>query len=587
MTPVAVVAAGVISPLGEGEAGVAVGAVGEVPVSAIRSDPELLAAGLAHPQTARVSLETPPGADRAAFLLERAARGLAAELDAALPGWRTLRVALFVGTSGGGMSSLERALSLRAAGEPLPAELARAALYAGPLAALDAAFDASWPRTQVLAACVSSTVAVGLACRALDAGDIDLAIAGGYDALTPFIATGFEALGATTGGMPRPFRTERDGMALGEGAALVALARTGDAPALLGTVLGFGATSDAVHVTAPDREGRGLTLAARAALDEAGVAADAIDLVSAHATSTPHNDAAEIAALRATLGTHAADVAVHPYKAVLGHTLGAAGALEMLAALAALRNGIAPAALGDGTIEPAFPGRLLARNEPGHARHALKLSAAFGGSNAVLVLGPPSSGRPAASVPSPRRAARVVHEGDLVSEPDLALLAARTRLDEIRLSRLDRASALAVTAVAQSLDAVPALLTADPSRVAVIVGTETGSFEENEVFDARRRERGARSVDPRRFPPTSPNLPAGLCSIAFGFRGPSYAVGGGPGAAESARDVATMLVRSGDADVVVLVLVDDVGRTVRDMFRAAQLAPPRGGARAVVLGTPD
>lgn len=583
MTPVAVVAAGVVSPLGEGEAGVALGAEGDVPASAIRSDRALLSAGLSHPQTARVPLETPPGVDRAAHLLERAARGLAAELDRTLADWRRRRVGLFIGTSGGGMESLERALALRAAGAPLPGDLARAALYVGPLTALDAVFEPAWPRTQVLAACVSSTVAIGLACRELDAGAIDLAIAGGYDALCPFIATGFEALGATTGQTPRPFRRERDGMALGEGAALVALGRTADTPSVLGTVLGFGATSDAVHVTAPDREGRGLARAARAALEEAGVAPEAIDLVSAHATSTPHNDTAEIAALRQVLGERGSTAVVHPFKAVIGHTLGAAGILEMLAALAALRSKTLPAALGDGTLEPDFSGRLLTRNERGEARYALKLSAAFGGSNAALVLAPPSHGG-ADRPPSEGRSARLLHEGDPVVEPDLSLLAARTRLDEIRISRLDRASALAVTALARALDAVPALGAADPERVAVIVGTETGSLEANEAFDARRRERGPGAVDPRRFPATSPNLPAGLCSIAFGFRGPAFALEGGPGIAQSTWRVATSLVHGGDADLVVIVLVDDVGEVARDLFLAAGLTVPPDGARVAIYG---
>jgi 3-oxoacyl-[acyl-carrier-protein] synthase-1/3-oxoacyl-[acyl-carrier-protein] synthase II len=584
VTPIAVVAQGAISPLGEGEDGVAVGAAGEIPSTAIRRDEALVAAGLVHPHTARVRLETPAGTDRAAFLLERAARGLVAALERTLPDWRTRRVAVFVGTSGGGMPSLERVLARRAAGEAVPPGLARAALYDGPLAVLDAFFGPAWPRTQVLAACVSSTVAIGLACRALDAGDVDLAIAGGYDALTPFIATGFEALGATTSGTPRPFRRERDGMALGEGAALIALARSGDAPGPLGTVLGFGASSDAVHVTAPDREGRGLAAAARTALDDAGLAPDVIDLVSAHATSTPHNDAAETAALRAALGSEADRVAVHPFKAVIGHTLGAAGVLEVLAALSALRAGVAPAALGDGELEPGFTARLPPCNEPVKGRHALKLSAAFGGSNAVLVLGPPSTpGAPQRAV-SPRRRARLLHEGAAVVEPDLALLAARTNLDDLRISRLDRASALVVTAVARALEAVPALGSTDPARVAVIVGTETGSLEANEVFDARRRERGARAVDPRRFPATSPNLPAGLCSIAFGFRGPSFAVEGGPRAAESARRVATALVAGGDADLAVAVLVDDVGAVAQDLFRFAELAVPRDGARATVYG---
>jgi len=587
MGPIAVVASGVVSPLGEGEAGTSIGAPGERPRSVVGLDAILAGQGLSRPRAARVAVPPRDGVDRAAWLLERAAVGLVAELDRVLPGWRSRRGALFIGSSGGGMPSLERALALRAEKQPIPPELARAATYAGPLFVLDAVFDPTWPRTHLLAACVSSTVAIGLGCRALDRGDVDLVIAGGYDALSSFIASGFEALGATTASEPRPFRATRDGMALGEGAALVALARAADVAPVLGTVLGFGTTSDAVHVTAPDPAGKGLIRAAEAALSDAGLRADAVDLVSAHATATPHNDGAETAALAAILGRDAERVVVHPYKAVVGHTLGAAGAIEMLAALTAMRRGVLPAALGAGAPEPDFACRLLEANESGTVRHAIKLSSAFGGSNAALVLGPPAVGagvRPRAPV-SPGRSVRVAHEGAHVAEPDRALMTRRTRLDEIRVERLDRASALAVTAVARVLEAEPAFAAA-PERVAIIVATEVGSLEQNELFDSRRREQGARGVEPRRFPATSPNLPAGVCSIAFGLLGPSFAVGGGPGAAEGALLVARLLLTASNADVVIVVVVDDVGSVARDLLRAGSVPDPVDGARAIVLVSP-
>jgi 3-oxoacyl-[acyl-carrier-protein] synthase II len=590
LTPIAVVAAGAVSPLGSGDAAVALGALGERPVTCVSDDASLAEAGLARPRVARVALGL-AGGDRAAVLLARAAADLARVLDAAMPGWRSLRVALFIGTSGGGMDSLERVLSRRASGQPADTEENRAATYAGPLAALYGVFDDAWPRTHILAACVSSTAALGLAARALDQGDIDVAIAGGYDGLSTLIASGFESLGATTATAPRPFRCDRDGMALGEGAALLALARAGEAPCLLGTLLGFGCTSDATHVTAPDPEGRGLARAAQLALADAGLGAASIELVSAHATATRHNDAAEIAALRALFTNEAKRVVVHPYKAVLGHTLGAAGALETLAALAALRAGVLPAAIGDGEIERDFPARLLPVNEAGVLRRALKLSSAFGGSNAALVLALPLTARELRDEPPRPTAAtrpppRVLYQSHRVVEPDLALVARRSRLDPLRIERLDRESALAVSALAETLDAVPALAAADPTRVAVLVATEAGCLEANELFDARRRERGPRGVEPRRFPATSPNLPAGLCSIAFGFQGPSFALGGGPGALEQARRVAELLLRGNDADLVVVVEADDVGAVVRDVLIGAGLPLPSDGARVLVLGRP-
>src|SRR5262249_20547980 len=138
-------------------------------------------------------------------------------------------------------------------------------------------------------------------------------------------------------------------------AALLALSRHSPANAeVLGHIVGFAAASDAVHVTAPDPTGAGLARAAERALLEAAESVTDIELVSAHATATPMNDLAESRALKIALGERTKRVVVHPFKAVIGHTLGAAGALEALAALDAVRRGLAPAAFGDGELEPEF-----------------------------------------------------------------------------------------------------------------------------------------------------------------------------------------------------------------------------------------
>ncbi len=581
MTPVAVVARGAISPLGRGALATAVGAPGERPGSLVRDDVELRVAGLAKPRAARVELasEADPAA-RASALLGVAATELVLELDAILPDWRKRRLALSIGTSAGGMGSLERALALRSAGQPIPPALARASLYDGPLAVLAPCFGADTPCVALLGACVASTFAIGLAGRWLAAGHAELVIAGGYDAISLLVATGFEALGATSARTPAPFRAERDGLVLGEGAALLALMRAEEAPRVLGIVYGFAATSDATHVTAPEPAGHGLARAALGALDDAGVEPTAVELVSAHATATLHNDAAEAAALAETLGPHVAHVPVHAFKGILGHTLGAAGALETLAALDAMRAGVIPGSGASGALDPAFRAQLPEANLAGQARVCLKLSAAFGGANAALVLGTEASRRAAPA--RALRAVTVLHEGPLVTAPDLELLGARSRLDELRRSRLDRASALALTAAARVLDFVPEL---ESETTAVIVGTLSASLEANELFDARRRERGPAGAEPRRFPATSPNLPAGWCTIAFGWRGPSIAVGGGPNAGRAALAVAFDLVAAGDVEHAVVIECNDVGPVTRDLCGAAGLAPPSDGARALVLGT--
>ena len=484
-----------------------------------------------------------------------------------------------LGTSSGGLGTLDELLALRARAEPFTREQALGASYFGPLRALDRWALSPARLTQVLAACASSTVAMGIGCRWLEAGACDLVIAGGYDALTLFAAAGFEALGATTASVPRPFRRDRDGLALGEGAALVALSSSFDGP-VLGHVLGFGVGCDAVHVTAPDRTGAGLARAARAALADAKVDRSRIDLISAHATATPFNDSSEGHAIAAVIGPTAERVVVHPFKAVAGHTLGAAGTLETLAALTAASRGILPAAAGNGELESEFPARLCAQNAPGNATHVLKLSTAFGGANAALVLTPHAPRRPAGVRARHRVRLRALGEPQLV--PDLALITAATKIPVFDLERFDNPSLLGLSAVAVLLQAQP-LATEARRSCGVIVGTMSASLEVNELFAMRMRERGARGAEPRRFPATSPNLAPGRAAIAFGLLGPAFSVGASGWAALEALLLGIDLLEAGDAEALLVVAVEDVGPVVRDVFAVAGLPQPEPGAIAALL----
>ena len=602
MKPVAIIAASAESALGSGADAYGVGAPGESPKSAIGEDAELVRAGLRKPFVARARATLEPERDRAAQLVSRVARAIVADLDFRLPSWRTLRIGVVIGTSSGGMLPLVRSLAASAAGGPIDEELARAAPYFGPLAALDDELGVTpVERVQVLAACASSAVAIGLGCRWIEADHADLVIAGGYDAVSDFVAAGFESLGATTSSLPAPFRAARDGMALGEGAALLALSRKSVAGQPLAFVTGFGASSDAVHVTAPDRAGRGLTAAAHAALRDAGLSAEDIGLVSAHATATPFNDGAEWRALCSVLGTRASEVVIHPFKAVIGHTLGASSALELLAACDALERKILPGACGAGPLDAEASPRLLSTNERGAARHVLKLSAAFGGANAALTASVDEPQMPTVTGQSARRAAtaneagqsarraatanetepcavELIAVGKPVEAPNVEAILAATRLERVQLARLDGLSSLCVAAAVEVRDHV-----GDPDRAGVVVGTATATLENNERFDVRLRERGARGVEPRRFPPTSPNLAPGQVSIALGLRGPSLAVGAGLGAALEALLVGYDLVFSGDAERVLIIAAEEVGPTVKTIWRAAGWPRPQHGALGLVV----
>jgi 3-oxoacyl-[acyl-carrier-protein] synthase II len=551
VSDVGIVAFGAVSALGEGAAAVAAGEPGSTARLGIARDAELASAGLARPFAARAAI--PEGTtDRATTLLERALHACATSLDGAWPAWRHSRVGLVLGTSSGGMRAAEAAFARIARGEPVGD--AEAATYFGPFArgarALGLRLD---PAMLVLGACASSAFAVGLGARWLDRGECDLVLAGGFDEVTVFVAAGFAALRATTGSPPpRPFRAGRDGMALGEGAAVVALVpeRILRAAPLRARayVTGFGASCDAAHLTAPDREGRALARAAASALHEAGH--PHVDLVSPHATATPFNDPAEAHAIAGILREHAP--VVHPFKAQVGHTLGAAGALELLTCVDAIERGVLPAVAGEGAIDVEPTVRLLDRVAAGTPRVGLKLSSAFGGANAALVV---------SAAPGAARHARPVYVTPAVhvpSELETDELASLTGVAPDRLARTDGLVLLALAAVARLRASGVAL-----DGAGVVVGSALATLETNAVFAARIRERGARAAEPRRFPYTSPNAVAGECSIAFGLTGPGFSVGGGMHAAIEALAAAAVLVGAGDADRMVVVAADEVGPTAR------------------------
>jgi 3-oxoacyl-[acyl-carrier-protein] synthase II len=588
MKPVAVIASAAVSALGRGTAATFAGAAGEPPRSGLQLVPSR-GLGLAHPLLGHVPFAS-DARDRATALLAQVAAELAAALDARWPDWRQRKLRILVGTSSGPMNAALAAFAERADGRALAVDLARQVPYFAPLVALEAALGLSSSRPeaegsggaeraeQILGACASATLAIGLGCRSLDAGDAELVIAGGYDALSPFVASGFEALGALTHSTPKPFCAERDGMALGEGAALLALVRHDTARArslhTSGHVLGFATSSDAVHLTAPDREGSGALQAASGALEDAGLDASAIDLVSAHATSTVYNDAAEARALARLFPGRR--LAVHAFKAQIGHTLGAAGALETLAALDALQRDLVPASAGHGALEHDGALELPRVNTPRPLRAVLKLSSAFGGLNATLVLA--REPLPGKSTPRPLRPVYLWAESRLMSAGEPELVARLATANPQLAARADELGALVLAAVADLVQALGRELT---PRTAVIVATQSATLEQNERFESRRRE--GRPVEPRRFPHTSPSACAGLCSIVFGLRGPSFSVGSGPSAGREAWRVALDLVRAGDVDEALVVAAEDAGPVVADVFSAARLATPRRGAAAVLL----
>lgn len=294
-------------------------------------------------------------------------------------------VALVVGTSSGAMDQAERLFD-----GDLGAALGFGATYDAQTLALARELGLRGAVETVGAACASGAMAIARAARLVASGQVALALAGGTDALTRFVHVGFDALGALSATGPRPFRLGRDGLALGEGAAMVVLAPAG-APARRGRVLGAGASCDARHVTAPDRDGLGLADAIMRATRDADLDASALApfVVQVHGTATVFNDAMEARALERALGPAGRTAPAFGAKQALGHTLGASGALEAVLALACLARGVVPPTPGLGELDPDCTLGIADSARSCDARLALKLAAAFGGMNCALWLGAP------------------------------------------------------------------------------------------------------------------------------------------------------------------------------------------------------
>jgi 3-oxoacyl-[acyl-carrier-protein] synthase II len=253
------------------------------------------------------------------------------------------------------------------------------------------------PSFAPLSACAAGAHAIGEAVQLIDSGRADAIAAGGSEAsLVPLARAAFAALDALSdSGISRPFDRRRDGFVMGEGAAVLILEDAEQARArganILAYVRGYGATTDAYHLTAPDKEGAGAAEAMRLALEDAGITPEDIVYVNAHGTSTPLNDRAETKAIKAALGGTAAKIPVSSTKSAIGHLLGAAGAVEATATILALRDRIAPPTLGHEEAEEGLdldyvPGKARPLDIDGKRPLGLSNAFGFGGHNAVLCL---------------------------------------------------------------------------------------------------------------------------------------------------------------------------------------------------------
>jgi 3-oxoacyl-[acyl-carrier-protein] synthase II len=313
--------------------------------------------------------------------------------EAGLPGNVDLeRLAILVGTGVGGLKTLEdecrafvdggeRAVSPHFVPMMMPNAAA---------GAIAMQLGAHGPGFSVSSACATGSHAIGEAKRMLERGEADVVVAGGTEAaITPLCVAAFRRMGALSReGVSRPFDMRRDGFVMGEGAGVIIMERADHARArgaeILGYVAGYGASNDAFHMTQPDAEGRGAEKAMRAALADAGVTPQQVGYINAHGTSTPFNDRIETRAIHSVFnGGHPP---VSSTKSAIGHLLGAAGAVEAVAALGALQRGLLPPTLNFEEVDPDCDLDYIpdGPREAPDIQIALSNSFGFGGQNACL-----------------------------------------------------------------------------------------------------------------------------------------------------------------------------------------------------------
>ncbi len=439
----------------------------------------------------------------------------------------------------------------------------------------------------VCSACSSGASAILLGAGWIRLGRSERVLAGGADGLCRLTYSGFAALGALDPSPCRPFDRGRMGLSLGEAAAFLVLESEASARARgavpLAELRGWAIGSEGHHITNPERDGRTAARVMSAALARGGLSPEDVDYVNAHGTATPLNDVMEAAALRACFGDRAARVPVSTVKGQIGHTLGAAGALEAAITVLAIARGEMPPTVGLEEVDPECALDHVRTARRLAIRAALSNSFGFGGMDAVLAFTAPDA-FPPPPVLAPRDvvltgAATVGPLGVQASEGSAAYLAegptpdagripfhTADHLDLGRARRIDRAGRFATAAMRTALEEASrrqgeadgaratgdggALAIALPERVGAIFGASFGNVDASTAYMKRIHQKGAKYASPADFPNLLPSSPVGHASIYLGLRGAAFAVSDLNVTGESAMTTAIELIAANEADVL-------------------------------------
>lgn len=440
----------------------------------------------------------------------------------------------------------------------------------------------------VCSACSSGANAIVQGAAWLRLGAADVVLAGGTDALCRLTLTGFNSLGATDSVSCRPFDRSRAGLTLGEGAGFLVLeteetaVRRG-AP-VIAWLSGWAVGAEAHHITQPDPSARMPARLLQVAMRRAGLAPADVDYVNAHGTGTVSNDSVETAAIHAAFGAHGERVLVSSSKGQIGHTLGAAGAVEAAITALAVAGQVVPPT--GGLVEPDVACRLnhvLGTGRPAGLRAAVSNAFGFGGTGAVLLFERANAERREPTAVAARRGVAITAvtsvgpqglvEGARCAEAFDPREEASTRIPLRPLELLDpsRSRRFDVAASLIAVGARSALASArlSPSGVGLVTGAAFGNVERTVAFTRAALERGPRRVPPAEFPHLVPSAGSGNASIYLGLSGPVLTTSHLEATAEAAAQLSCDWLEAGLADAMVAGSAEPYDAFVADVLGPA------------------
>ena len=437
----------------------------------------------------------------------------------------------------------------------------------------------------VSTACSSAVNAIILGSEMLKAGEADIVIAGGTEALSLFHLNGFNSLMILDKEQCRPFDKSRAGLNLGEGAAFVVLTRSlvkSEELRVKAYIRGYGNRCDAFHQTASSEDGEGAYLAMCDALQMAGLKPEDIHYINAHGTGTPNNDASESAAIRRVFGEEIPPVS--STKGFTGHTTSASGAIETVICILALRHQFLPANLGwkeqdEACIKPYGNSKLInSKLKTGICTSVLCNSFGFGGNDSALVI----SSVPTGSSPE---------ESSFKSEQlaEATILSADGELDGQALRQYisaGEARRMSLLMKASTLSSMQALREAGiECPDAIITATAYGMLETSEKFLTDMLEQGEETLSPTLFMQSTHNTLSSAIAIRLKCHGYNMTYSQGSDSLRWALRDAKRLIETGKARTVLVGLHDEATPTLQNIFRRmGKPVPPRLYSRSIILG---